>query len=160
MKTSNTFSALRKEFVGQRYSFDARTIVAIILHRMESYAAQCEKQGKTRTYSRFRISRANMRRLLRKYRITDADIDAIRDEFAEVGFAFGEISDEEFYVIQYSKMRNWIQPGLVVGDHETAKVFQALKKASDEEKRIFADSVLDKYERNYIDGAYTDEEEE
>ena len=160
MKTSNTFSALRKEFVGQRYSFDARTIVAIILHRMESYAAQCEKQGKTRTYSRFRISRANMRRLLRKFRISDADIDAIRDEFAEVGFAFGEISDEEFYVIQYSKMRNWIQPGLVVGDHETAKVFQALKKASDEEKRIFADRVLDKYERNYIDGAYTDEEEE
>ena len=72
MKTSNTFSALRKEFVGQRYSFDARTIVAIILHRMESYAAQCEKQGKTRTFSRFRVSRANMRRLLRKYRITDA----------------------------------------------------------------------------------------
>lgn len=160
MKTSSTFGALRKEFVGQRYSFDARTIVAIILHRMESYAAQCEKQGKTRTFSRFRVSRANMRRLLRKYRITDADIDAIRDEFAEVGFAFGEISDEEFYVIQFSKMRNWIQPGLVIGEHETAKVFQALKKASDEEKQAFADRVLEKYEDEYLANTDTDEDGE
>jgi hypothetical protein len=73
---------------------------------------------------------------------------------------FVEISDEEFYVIQFSKMRNWIQPGLVIGEHETAKVFQALKKASDEEKQAFADRVLEKYEDEYLANTDTDEDGE
>jgi hypothetical protein len=48
----------------------------------------------------------------------------------------------------------------VIGEHETAKVFQALKKASDEEKQAFADRVLEKYEDEYLANTDTDEDGE